>query len=156
MQEKIRNFKGKRPLFFFTSYIILIPVINMYLKVLEKSFNINYRLVENHLEIFKIIFNNPMISIIGVIITSIICLIVNNIAVTIKNSKIEVEGVNLKKKDGTFGTADWDDVENIKEYLSVGVENGIVLGKTEDNQCIVLPEDTYLNKNIAVFGASRK
>lgn len=73
---------------------------------------------------------------------------------TIKNRKIEVEGINLKKKDGTFGTADWGSKEEIQEYLSIGKRDGIILGETDEQEIITLPMNTYLNKNIAVFGSS--
>lgn len=77
-----------------------------------------------------------------------------NISTTKQNAKIEVEGVNLKKKDGTFGTADWGNKQEIQEYLSIGKRDGIILGETDEQEIITLPMNTYLNKNIAVFGSS--
>lgn len=55
-------------------------------------------------------------------INLIIILVAKNISTTKQNAKIEVEGVNLKKKDGTFGTADWGNKQEIQEYLSIGKE----------------------------------
>ncbi|MCI8519185.1 MAG: type IV secretory system conjugative DNA transfer family protein [Clostridia bacterium] len=60
----------------------------------------------------------------------------------------------LKKKTGTFGTANWATKKEIQEYLSIGKRDGIILGETEDGEVITLPINTYLNKNIAVFGSS--
>lgn len=42
----------------------------------------------------------------------------------------------------------------ILEISSPGHAKGIILGKTEKGAVICLPEDTRLNKHIAVFGAS--
>ena len=81
-------------------------------------------------------------------------LFIKNIITTKENSKIETEGVNLKKNDGTYGTADWGTREEIQEYLSIGKRDGIILGETDANEIITLPMNTYLNKNIAVFGSS--
>lgn len=58
-----------------------------------------------------------------------------------------------KKKDGTFGTADWGNKQEIQEYLSIGKRDGII-GETDEQEIITLPMNTYLNKNIAVFGSS--
>jgi TRAG protein len=38
--------------------------------------------------------------------------------------------------------------------LSIGKNDGIIIGETDDHEIITLPMDTYLNKNIAVFGSS--
>lgn len=38
--------------------------------------------------------------------------------------------------------------------MSIGKRDGIILGQTEQKELITLPLDTYLNKNIAVFGSS--
>ena len=59
--------------------------------------------------------------------TGVAILVVNNISATKQNAKIEVEGINLKKKDGTFGTADWGTKEEIEEYLGINKRNGIIL-----------------------------
>lgn len=54
-------------------------------------------------------------------------LLKNNIVTTKQNAKIEVEGIKLKKKDGTFGTADWGTKEEMEEYLGINKRNGIIL-----------------------------
>ncbi len=133
--EKVKRFKI--PLFFVLSGIVLLPLIKGFLKLLEKSFNTS--------------FGIGTIFIIWLLINIIVILAINCIKTTKENAKIEVEGVNLKKKDGTFGTADWGTKEEINEYLGIGKRNGIIIGQTEENELITLPLDTYLNKNIAVF-----
>ena len=147
--------KSKISLFFLLSYIVLIPLINVFMKILEKCFNTNLNTIDiNFLNLFTVIFRNGTIFIIWVILNLIIILVAKNISTTKQNAKIEVEGVNLKKKDGTFGTADWGNKQEIQEYLSIGKRDGIILGETDEQEIITLPMNTYLNKNIAVFGSS--
>lgn len=147
--------KVKIPSFFIFSYIILVPAINGFMKILEKSFNTNLNTIDiNLLNLFTVIFRNGTIFITWIILNAIIILVAKNVIVTKQNAKIEVEGINLKRKDGTFGTADWGNKEEIQEYLSIGKRDGIILGETEEQEIITLPMDTYLNKNIAVFGSS--
>lgn len=149
------NKKAKIALFFLLSYVVLIPIINGFMKILEKSFQTNLNTIDiNLLNLFTVIFRNKTIAIIWVMFNFIAILVAKNIVTTKQNSKIEVEGVNLKKKDGTFGTADWGNKEEIQEYLSIGKRDGIILGETEEQEIITLPMNTYLNKNIAVFGSS--
>ena len=149
------NKKLKIPLFFLLSYIVLVPTINAFMKILENCFQVNYYTVDiNIWNFFTIIFKNKTICIIWLILNLIIILLINCISTTKKNAKIEVEGINLKKKDGTFGTADWGNKEEIQEYLSIGKRDGIILGETDEQEIITLPMNTYLNKNIVVFGSS--
>ena len=122
------------------------------MKILEKCFNTNLNTIDiNFLNLFTVIFRNGTIFIIWVILNLIIILVAKNISTTKQNA---VEGVNLKKKDGTFGTADWGNKQEIQEYLSIGKRDGIILGETDEQEIITLPMNTYLNKNIAVFGSS--
>lgn len=149
------NKKAKIALFFLLSYVVFIPIINGFMKILEKSFQTNLNTIDiNLLNLFTVIFRNKTIAIIWIMLNFIAILVAKNIVTTKQNSKIEVEGVNLKKKDGTFGTADWGNKEKIQEYLSIGKRDGIILGETEEQEIITLPMNTYLNKNIAVFGSS--
>ena len=62
-----------------------------------------------------------------------------------------------RSKRGTYGTSGWMSEKEMRSVLEVaGPERakGIILGKTERGSVICLPEDTRLNKHIAVFGAS--
>lgn len=148
----IKDKKSKVALFFLCSYIVLVPIINGFLKILEKCFGTKLGTIDISIfNLFTVIFRNRIILIAWIAINSIIILSLKNILTTRKNAKIEIEGINLKKKDGTFGTADWANKEEIQEYLSINKRDGIILGETEEQEIITLPADTYLNKNIAVF-----
>ena len=133
--EKLKRFKI--PLIFLIISLITIPIINEYINLIQESLKINV--------------TNVTFILIWAIVNGIIALTTENIILTKKNSKIEVEGINLKRKDGTYGTADWGTREEIEEYLSINKRNGIIVGQTEQNELITLPLHTYLNKNIAVF-----
>lgn len=151
--NRVKRFKI--PLFFLFTYIVFVPMVNGYLKILERCFDTNLHSLQlNILNMFIAVFQNRTIAISWILLSSIIILIAKCITVTKENAKIEVEGINLKKKDGTFGTADWATEDEIQEYLSIDKRDGIILGQTEDNKLITLPLNTYLNKNIAVFGSS--
>ena len=63
----------------------------------------------------------------------------------------------IRSKRGTYGTSGWmveKEMRSVLEVASVAKARGIILGKTEQGSVICLPEDTRLNKHIAVFGAS--
>ena len=138
--EKLKKFKI--PLFFLIISLITIPMINGYINLIKESLKINA--------------TNLTFIIIWAIVNGIIALTTENIILTKKNSKIEVEGINLKRKDGTYGTADWGTREEIEEYLSINKRNGIIVGQTEKNELITLPLNTCLNKNTAVFRLIRQ
>lgn len=62
-----------------------------------------------------------------------------------------------RSKRGTYGTAGWMDEKEVRTILEVASPSkarGIILGQNEHGSVICLPEDTRLNKHIAVFGAS--
>ena len=67
----------------------------------------------------------------------------------------ENKGINYKHEDGTLVTANWMTKKEIKEVLGVNDEPGLILGKYKKD-IVKLPFSSYLNKNIAVFGSSRK
>lgn len=135
---------------------LTIPIINWYIEEVNKCFKLEINLLETKslLQCIYALFRMPQISIVFVFISFLILLTTYNATYTIKKVKIETEGIKYKNKDGTFGTADWSSIEEAKEYLSIGKEDGIVFGKTPEGESVCLPEDTFLNKNIAVFGAS--
>lgn len=61
-----------------------------------------------------------------------------------------------RSKSGTYGTAGWMNDKEMKEVLEVTTPakaHGTILGKT-GSSVLCLPDDTRLNKHIAVFGAS--
>ena len=111
----MENWKKFKIFFIFLlSGIIIIPLINYYLKLLGKSLNTKFGI---GISIF-----------IWLVLMIIVSLLKKNIRTTKANAKIEIEGINLKNKDGTFGTADWGTKEEIEEYLGIGKRNGIIIG----------------------------
>lgn len=162
--EKWNLKKNRKIIISFLAFVILEIItllIVMYIQQLEKCFDSNYGLkcIGNLLNAPGIILNNPIIIIIYIIITIIIVLTFYNIKNTLKNSKIENEGINYKQKDGTHGTANFAKPEELNHILQIGNEentNGIILGKTLDTDEIILLPDDYkeLNRNIIIFGAS--
>lgn len=62
-----------------------------------------------------------------------------------------------RSKRGTYGTAGWMSEKEMRSVLEVASPQrakGIILGKNDRGSVICLPEDTWLNKHIAIFGAS--
>ena len=62
-----------------------------------------------------------------------------------------------KSQRGTYGTAGWMDDKTMRSVLEVASPakaRGTILGKLDNGSVICLPENTRLNKHIAVFGAS--
>lgn len=97
--KKISN-KNKLIMFLVVSYIIFVPLINNFMVLLEKTFKINLNTINiNIFNLFTVIFRNGIILFVWLIINAIIFLIIKNVVTTKENMKIEVEGINLKKKD---------------------------------------------------------
>lgn len=97
--KKISN-KNKLIMFLVVSYIIFVPLINNFMVLLEKTFKINLNTISiNIFNLFTVIFRNGIILFAWLIINAILLLIIKNIVTTKENMKIEVEGINLKKKD---------------------------------------------------------
>ena len=62
-----------------------------------------------------------------------------------------------RSQRGTYGTAGWMGERELRVVLEVASPQkarGIILGQNDRGSVICLPEDTRLNKHIAVFGAS--
>ena len=62
-----------------------------------------------------------------------------------------------RSQRGTYGTAGWMGEKELRSVLEVASPQrarGIILGQNERGNVICLPENTRLNKHIAVFGAS--
>ena len=139
---------------------IIVPLIYLYIKQIEKCFNTKYLInITNLLNSPKILANNPIIFVILIGILVIFFMTYYNLKTSLKNANIETEGIIFKKKDGTHGTAGFANINDLKHILQVGNEentNGIILGKTIDTDEIIILPDSYkkLNRNIMVFGAS--
>lgn len=58
---------------------------------------------------------------------------------------------------GSYGTAKFMDKTELKDVLEISDirhHTGIILGESDDGKAILLPVDTNLNRNIAVYGSS--
>lgn len=134
-------------------YIVLVIgiVINVVVDI-----NIN-----NYIEILNNFFNQQIVlqdniyALICTINALIWILIIINMKLIVEEKQNEIDGFKLKRKDGTFGTANWMNEKEMKEILSTSEIPGIILGKY-NNEIIKLPFNSYFNKNICVFGSSRK
>ena len=138
------------------SIFIFIPIICKVQNSISLVFyNEELYEINNIIDIFIVFITNIKIVIIWILIQLILSLIIYCIYFTIYKSKIENKGIKFKAEDGTFGTANWMNREELTDSFEVGTENGIIVGKI-DNKIVTLPNNTLQNKNVAIFGASRK
>ena len=81
----------------------------------------------------------------------------DNLPLKKKNSNKQKgnKGIKFKSEDGTHGTSTWLPEKEVKEILGINNEPGIILGKLKGD-IVKLPFKSYFNKNICVFGSSRK
>lgn len=121
--------------------IFLVANIKNYCNLLEQCFNRTITLGIKDLIL------------ISSIIVVILALIYIAMILVVSKNKEEQKGINLKTKDGTYGTANWLNTEEINTILGLGNKEGILLGK-KDNKPVSLPFDSYFNKNILVIGSS--
>lgn len=137
-----------KKIIFYSSIVFLIILnilldinIQNYINILNECFNKN------------IIINQFYYAFICFIIAFISFLIVIGIKLVVYYKNNEIKGINLKTEDGTFGTANWLNDNDIDNILGRNNVPGLILGK-KNNDIIKLPFDSYFNKNIAVFGSS--
>ena len=137
-----------KKIIFYSSIVFLIILnilldinIQNYINILNECFNKN------------IIINQFYYAFICSIIAFISFLIVIGIKLVVYYKNDEIKGINLKTEDGTFGTANWLNDNDIDNILGRNNVPGLILGK-KNNDIIKLPFDSYFNKNIAVFGSS--
>lgn len=137
-----------KKIIFYSSIVFLIILnilidinIQNYINILNECFNKN------------IIINQFYYAFICSIIAFISLLIAIGIKLAIYYKTDEIKGINLKTEDGTFGTANWLNDNDIDNILGRNNVPGLILGK-KNNDIIKLPFDSYFNKNIAVFGSS--
>ena len=135
-----------KKIIFYSSIVFLIILnilldinIQNYINILNECFNKN------------IIINQFYYAFICFIIAFISFLIVIGIKLVVYYKNDEIKGINLKTEDGTFGTANWLNDNDIDNILGRNNVPGLILGK-KNNDIIKLPFDSYFNKNIAVFG----
>lgn len=130
-------------LFFCLILNIIIDInIKNYILVLEQCFG------------KSIVLSSKTYAIICSIIALISILIISDILLVLKKKSNENKGINFKSDDGTHGTANWMSEKEMTEVLSFD-KPGIILGK-QNGKFVRLPFDSYFNKNICVFGSSRK
>lgn len=135
-------------------------IITLYIKAVEKCFDITIlKGTENILNVPKILIYNPGMIVIAIVMIAIGILSFINIKNFFKGTNEEVEGIGFKEKDGTHGTANFSDVRELTDILTIGNEEntkGIIIGKTLDTDEIITLPDSYkdLNRNIFVIGAS--
>lgn len=96
--------------------------------------------------------NNYML--ICFIIALISFFIIIDILLVVYKKQDKIKGVKIKSEDGTYGTANWMQENEIKQILGINDTPGIILGKY-NSDIVKLPFDSYFNKNICVFGSSR-
>lgn len=137
-----------KKIIFYSSIVFLIILnilldinIQNYINILNECFNKN------------IIINQFYYAFICSIIAFISFLIVIGIKLVVYYKNDEIKGINLKTEDGTFGTANWLNDNDIDNILGRNNVPGLILGQ-KNNDIIKLPFDSYFNKNIAVFGSS--
>ena len=130
---------------FFLLILNLIANLNIenYFFVLEKCFNRSIYLPTKYHLLLSIIF--AFISIL---------IYISLLLVVFKNQEVQ-KGINLKAEDGTYGTANWLNINEASKILGLNDEPGILLGK-KDGKDVLLPFDSFFNKNILVIGSSRQ
>lgn len=137
-----------RKILFYSSIVFLI-ILNILL-------DIN---IDNYINILNECFNKSIVitrfnyAFICSIIAFISLLIIVVIKLVIYSRNDEIKGINLKTDDGTFGTANWLNDNDIDNILGRNNVPGLILGK-KNKDIIKLPFKSYFNKNIAVFGSS--
>ena len=115
--------------------------IKNYINTLNNCFNKN------------IILNPILYSLICAIIAIIFIFLIIDILLVLYKKNIENKGIKFKTEDGTYGTANWMQENEISEVLGLNNVPGIILGKYNEN-LVKLPFESYFNKNICVFGSS--
>ena len=129
-------------LFFCLLFNIVIDInIKNYFEVLNKCFGKN------------IYLTNSLYTSICFIIAFISLLIILDTLLVIFKKEKENKGINFKIEDGTYGTANWMNENEMIEVLGLDNSPGIILGKY-NNKLVKLPFNSYFNKNICVFGSS--
>lgn len=131
-------------IFLFFCFILNIVIdsnIKNYFGILNECFGKN------------IILTNNLYALICFIIALISILFVLDVLLVLYKKQDLNKGINFKSEDGTYGTANWMNYEEMTNILGVNNTPGIILGKYNSN-IIKLPFKSYFNKNICVFGSS--
>ncbi len=106
-------------LFFLTiNYLMVVLNLKSYFNILRGCFDIE---IDSSVVLYMVI--SFIIAIISVLIFVVV-------KVLVKNEKDEIRGIKLKLEDGTFGTANWMNNEDIIKVLGV-IEYGEYRAKSE-------------------------
>ncbi len=103
----------------------------------------------------NVILSHKLYASICMTIALISILIMIDVLLVFFRKQDENKGINFKTEDGTHGTADWMNENEMKQILGLNNVPGIILGKYNEN-VVKLPFGGYFNKNMCVFGSSRK
>lgn len=131
-------------IFLFFCFILNIIIdlnIKNYFNVLKECFGKN------------IILSYKLYILICFIIALISILVITDILLVLYKNKNENKGIKFKSEDGTYGTANWMNENELTDVLGLNSIPGIILGKFNNN-IVKLPFESYFNKNISVFGSS--
>ena len=137
----------KKIIFYILFTIIIIITILLYCNIN------NYIAIINACFRQNITINNFYYIIICLVIALLSTLYIIAIKLLIFPKKEEIQGIKFKNKDGTYGTANWLNDNEIEQILGKNNTPGLILGK-RNNEIIKLPFESHFNKNIAVFGSS--
>ncbi len=131
--------------FFFLLFFNIIISFNVknYFLVLEQCFQRTITLTSR---IYALILT--IMAIISILIYIVILFLI------FKNKEAQ-KGIKIKLEDGTYGTANWLNNDEASRILGLNNEPGILLGKSNEKD-VVLPFNSYFNKNVLVVGSSRQ
>ncbi len=112
------------------SILIIVPIICKIENCLSKVFNYdnNYE-INNIFDIYLVFITDIKIILIWFLVQFILGLFMYCIYFTINKSKIENKGIKFKVEDGTFGSANWMNNQELTDSFEVGTENGLIVGK---------------------------
>lgn len=133
----------------FYIFLFFCLILNIVLDINIK----NYINTLNNCFYKNIILNPILYGLICVIIALISIFLIIDILLVLYKKNIENKGIKFKTEDGTYGTANWMQENEISEVLGLNNVPGIILGKYNEN-LVKLPFESYFNKNICVFGSS--
>ena len=152
------------------SVYLLMPIIKAYdlCRISNVShglpnLSLAFGLYQNPIETF-LMLRNPVQLKEWVILLMFVTIGIIFVAFSIKSTTHTQTGINYKTDDGTCGSATWMTIKQIRgqltNVLEIGAIKGIIYGTLKtgmyknETVTLSLAKQNYLNKNIAVFGAS--
>lgn len=138
----------------FASIWIFVPLIKAYyvLKAYDKKTPLNLSFIGQ-------MYKNPFLSLKAIgekhVLISWLFLFAISIffvAILALITRDQSRGITYLKENGTHGTSNWMTLAEAKKILGVGTNKGLIFGK-KGGKIITLPEKSYFNRNVAIFGA---